>query len=370
MKRSGKDTGTPLHLQIRESLRADIRSGKYALGEKVPSTSQLCEMHNVSAITVRRAISDLIGEGVLRGIFSRGVYVASAASGKAPASRVIGVIFSYDEMNPFFGQVFKGIQDVLKLFGYNTFLETSREDESAEAAIIRKMLNDGVSGIIMTPCDRHVKGESVELINGLAERGFPIVLVDFKPEGANAACVCADNEEAGRSSTRYLLELGHRKIAFLSKEDLPTISARLRGFRQAFQEAGLKIDERLVKTRVPRMNRIDSAIVRTRELFSGPGVRPTAVLSTTDETSVGIYRECQELSLMPGKDISVATVDRTPFNSTLRPRIAAAAIPLFEMGREAAGIVLRKISEPGWQVTQDVVLKSQFSEGESCCPPR
>lgn len=66
----------PLYAQLKESIIHDIRAGQLKPQDKLPSHSELCDVHNVSYMTMRRAINELVNEGMLYGVPGKGVYVA------------------------------------------------------------------------------------------------------------------------------------------------------------------------------------------------------------------------------------------------------------------------------------------------------
>ena len=73
-----KDSAKPLYLQVKESLEEDIHSQKYPVGSKLPSEKDLCEMYNVSRITVRQALEQLENKGMIYSIHGKGTFVKAA----------------------------------------------------------------------------------------------------------------------------------------------------------------------------------------------------------------------------------------------------------------------------------------------------
>src|SRR5579875_522286 len=71
-------SATPLYMQLKKYIEEDIRNGKYKMEEQLPTEPELCDMYNVSRVTVRRAITELVKEGVLQRLWGKGTYVTGA----------------------------------------------------------------------------------------------------------------------------------------------------------------------------------------------------------------------------------------------------------------------------------------------------
>jgi len=71
-------SATPLYMQLKKHIEEDIRNGKYKMEEQLPTEPELCDMYNVSRVTVRRAITELVKEGVLQRLWGKGTYVTGA----------------------------------------------------------------------------------------------------------------------------------------------------------------------------------------------------------------------------------------------------------------------------------------------------
>jgi GntR family frlABCD operon transcriptional regulator len=93
-------TPQPLYMQIRQMLKNDIQAGKYKPDEQIPTEAELCENYNVSRITIRKAIEELVNEGTLTRIPRRGTFVTSkkfhnellSVSGFSEFSHQLGMI--------------------------------------------------------------------------------------------------------------------------------------------------------------------------------------------------------------------------------------------------------------------------------------
>src|SRR5450759_2614796 len=116
-----KESILPLHQQVKDEIRNRIEGGEYKPGEKIPSTSELCADYGISITPVRRAVTELITEGVLQGQPGKGTFVASVSRKEngAPERKLVGIVFPGSTANAFFLELFQGIEKELRGHGYH-----------------------------------------------------------------------------------------------------------------------------------------------------------------------------------------------------------------------------------------------------------
>jgi len=230
-----------LYEQIRHAILNDIRSGKLAPGDPVPSELQLSRQFGVSRITSKKALDTLRQDGVVVRERGRGTFVASApdASARIAADGVPRRIgFVVPDMSDTFGvHMLDGIEERVRALGYQLVLRRTHGQVAEEAAAIAEFIASGVSGLIVFPV--HGEFYNAELLKHVLA-GFPVVLVDRVLPGIPVPSVCTDNVDAARALTNVLIEQGHRQIAFVSPPSNRTssIEQRLQGFRAAMRPYG------------------------------------------------------------------------------------------------------------------------------------
>jgi LacI family transcriptional regulator len=152
-------------------------------------------------------------------------------------------------------------------------------------------------------------------------------------------------------ATSYLLEAGHRRIAFISTLktegpykpgmtlDSSQIADRLEGMRQAYLECGLPFPEDLV-----RLNAGDSESIRsvTREVLRGPD-QATAVVASDGLIALGVVEAIQELGLSIPDDVSFLMYDDFAWTRLTAPPLTVIAQPVYNMGLAAAKALIRQI---------------------------
>jgi DNA-binding LacI/PurR family transcriptional regulator len=169
----------------------------------------------------------------------------------------------------------------------------------------------------------------------LSEAGIPVVVIDpaEEPEpGPGVRSVGTTNWQGGLTATRHLIELGHRRIAAIGgPSDLWSSRARVDGYRAAMGEAGLRIEERLIRRDdfSPEGGRRQAA-----ELLSLPD-RPTGIVTGNDAQAFGVLQALNQRRLRAPDDVSVVGFDDVPIATWAAPALTTVRQPLAAMAATA-----------------------------------
>ncbi|WP_433498338.1 LacI family DNA-binding transcriptional regulator [Sphaerimonospora sp. CA-214678] len=172
----------------------------------------------------------------------------------------------------------------------------------------------------------------------LSGKGIPFVVFDPATElPDDVPFVGTTNWRGGRSATRHLIELGHRRIAMIGgPKDMPCLRARLAGHGSALEGAGLPVDPSLI-IHSP-LTRADGCAA-ARRLLTRPD-RPTAVFAANDLQALGVYKAARELALRIPDDVSVVGFGDLPVVAWADPPMTTVHQPLTEMAMAATELAL------------------------------
>jgi DNA-binding LacI/PurR family transcriptional regulator len=172
----------------------------------------------------------------------------------------------------------------------------------------------------------------------LRARGIPCVVFDPTMElPDDVPFVGATNWSGGRSATRHLIGLGHRRIAMISgPDDVLCCRARLDGYRAALESAGLPVDAGLVVR--TDLNQQDGAAAALALL--GRPEPPTAIFTANDLQALGVYQAARTLGLRIPADLSVVGFDDLPIATLVDPPLTTVHQPLAEMAVAATEMAL------------------------------
>ncbi|GAA1767216.1 LacI family DNA-binding transcriptional regulator [Pseudarthrobacter sulfonivorans] len=313
----------------------------------VAKAAQVSKAQAARALGNYGAVSDDVRERVLAAAEELGYRPNELArSMNTGKSHTLGVVVG-DIENPHFGLATRGITDAAKKRGFNVILINTDEETAAEVEAVRVLLDKRVDGLIVAPAS------SVETqhLQRIPESGRPLVLLDRTAAGLDVETVSVDMASISYESTQYLLEAGHRRIAFIStlKSDAPytagmeldssQISERLDGMRRAFEEKGLSYPADLV-----RLNAGNAESIRkiTRELLAGPEAA-TAIIASDGLIALSVVEAIQELGLTIPADVSFLMYDDFAWTKLTTPPLTVIAQPVYEMGTTAAEALIRQI---------------------------
>lgn len=347
----------PLYQQLKDLIRQRITAGVWPDGGQLPSTSELCAEHRVSAITVRRALTDLIGEGLLRGAQGRGVFVARRQARKG----LLGLILP-GAGSGFLGGIRQGIEHEL---GGATplLLGLSDMDPEREATLVARMAADGVDGLLLVPVTGMRGVHTDARVRAAIAGGLRTVFIDRSFEAPEVDRVASDNVQAGRLATRHLLELGHRRIACLWAHDCPTFADRRRGWEEALRAHGVEPDVRLARGGwEPARDYEACGYLHTLELFHLPDP-PSAIFACNDPIAVGVLRALRFLGqAVPG---AVSVVGNDDAELAQATGLTSVRQDSEGIGRRAAALLLRRIGGDHGPVQDERIATTLTVRGSS-----
>ncbi|MDN5569818.1 MAG: LacI family DNA-binding transcriptional regulator [Propionibacteriaceae bacterium] len=200
----------------------------------------------------------------------------------------------------------------------------------------------------------------------LAARNIPCVVVD--PVGENSETgpwVGSAHFLGGRLATQHLLVLGHTRIGVITGP-MDTLAARMRlaGYADAMAEAGVPVDEDLIRHGTFK---IDAGEEHGTELLMLPE-RPTAIFSSSDLQAIGVYRAAHRLGLRIPEDVSVVGYDNLPTSEWIFPPLTTVHQPLREMAEAATRLVLQ-LARGEASPSPSLELAVRFVQRESTASP-
>jgi LacI family transcriptional regulator len=284
---------------------------------------------------------------------------AIARSLKMGTTRTIGLMVA-DITNPFFTDVVAVIQAALLRAGYAVMLCSNNEDADMQDNQLRLLLDRMVDGLIIAPA-----GNDSRLKQVLDIAHIPVVLIDRVCDGVETDAVVLDNKQAALAAITYLLELGHRRIGYISGSlDTSTGRERLAGYRAALESAGISLGDELVRHGHFREAEAHRAAT---QLLTLPN-RPTALFSANNLMVIGVMKAMRDLGLSCPEDVSVACFDDFQWSDVFRPQLTTVTQPVSEIGEQAATLLLARLSGAADPAPRRVVVQGRLTVRDSCRP--
>ena len=268
-----------------------------------------------TAARVRRAVDELS--------YFPDSHARSLVSGR---SRLLGLIVS-DITNPFFPELVKGFEDVALRQGYEIMVGSTNYDSARMALCVRRMLERKVEGVaIMTSeMDQH-------LIEQLVKREIPSVFLDVGSVRAFISNIRVDYAAGIRQAVDHLLQLGHRRIGFISGP-MGLKSARIRrtAFLECLKHTGILEEEVPVREGDHTIDGGLDAMTRVLDLSKSP----TAVLASNDLTAIGAMSAARRKGLAVPGDVSIIGFDDIHFAKFTEPPLTTVALSRWELAENA-----------------------------------
>ncbi len=341
-------------------------SGAIKVPVKPASIKDIARLAKVSHSTVSRALHNhpLVNEETaerIRKIAQQHGYRPSAAARSLVTQRsyTIGVVVT-SISDPFVAGVVSGIEDIASRHGFSVFLANSNADPEQEIRVVQSFDERRVDGIVVT--SSRVGALYVPV---LSRRRVPIVLLNNQHPSEFAYSVVIDSTQGSRDATNHLIDLGHRRIAYLGDQfGHQSDTERLCGYREALNQAGLRCSRELI---VHGDGKAEGAIPAMSRLLALPR-RPTAVVCYNDMSALGAMHQIRAAGLRVPDDLSITGFDDLHISQYLNPPLTTIRQPMPEMGRMAMEKLIALLS--GNTSQQNILVPGSLVVRGSTAPPK
>jgi LacI family transcriptional regulator len=253
-------------------------------------------------------------------------------------SMTIGVVIQ-DISSPFFARMVSGIEQVLDHTEYRPMFASTHWRSDAQASDVRSLQLlterrvDGVIVLASSIPDQELRAVAAQV---------PLVVTARSVPGLEAQCLCIDNQEGAYRATRYLLGLGHTRIAHLAgTPGHPDAADRLAGYRLALAEGGLPVDPHLI---VAGVFTEESGMIAVEQLLAR-GERFSAVFAANDQMAYGAMLGLYNHGYQIPTDVSLVGFDDQFLSAYTLPPLTTVRQPSEAMGRAAAEGLLRMLND-------------------------
>lgn len=346
-----KTISIPFHVQLLSQLRHLILSGQLDPGSRLPSEAELQSQLEISRSTIRQALSNAKAEGLIERVTGKGSFVTRSPNTKSKLNLIGYITFGFrSDMQV---KLLSGAESVTKARGYGILFCHSNRDMNEENRLLDQLIKDKVRGILIWPAMEEDK--SRRLFQSAANGLIPLVLMDRTLEGLEYDCVISENYAGAYKATEFLVKLGHKRISFLSQPILRliTVAERLRGYRQALNDAGFKpLDPVLVGTPnlelmaediIPTLNDSSSKGIEQIAQYLGKPDRPTAIFAMNDLVAIQALKAANLAGLSVPDNLSIVGFDDMDIVAHLEVPLTTVSQDASYMGRRAAELLFERV---------------------------
>lgn len=252
-------------------------------------------------------------------------------------TNTIGVIIP-ELVHFFFSTVISGIEDVAYQAGYSVILAQSNESYEREKTDIKALFNSRVDGMLIS-LSRETR--NFDHIESIISKGVPVVFYDRMYNNPNTSKVIVDDYVGAKEAVEHLIEQGYKRIAHLEGAPGLILSEdRRRGYSDALKEHKMEINESMIEE-CPSGSQEDGNRA-TKKLLSMTDP-PDAIFTNNDPMAIGAMLAIKERGLRIPQDVGLVGFSNWSYGTLIEPSLTTVDQPGFEMGQEAARLLIRQI---------------------------
>ena len=321
---------TPKYQQILYSLKESIASGKYGVGQRLPSEHELVKIFGTSRVTVNRALRELQLTGFIERRAGSGSYVSQSSS----KGYTFGLLIPELGRTEIFEPICRGMAEA-KEGGHHALLWGKSLADSGERAgdvesLCRQLTSKKVSGVFFAPLELAPEKDAINrTIAGTFDRaGIAIVLLDRDLVAY-----------PGYVITEHLISVGAKRPVFVGRPgSAPTVDARIAGFREAILDSSLEYKPHLVR----RIDTFDVSVVQRMVKET----RTDAIVCANDFTAAHIMKALLELKIPVPDRIRMAGIDDVKYATLLSVPLTTIHQPCSDIGATAIETMVQRLQHP------------------------
>jgi LacI family transcriptional regulator len=278
-----------------------------------------------------------------------------ARSLRTDQTNTVGILVD-DLLSPFTPPVVRGIQDQLKENNFISLIVNSDWDLEQEKAGIVSLLSRPVDGIIFVEYSHLTSSEA------LANASKPGMFVHRLFGTPIKNSVVPDDMYGAGLAVDHLIQLGHRSIAYISgPQNWHNSKERLEGYKKTLEKYEVPFVEEWIR---PGDWEVEGGYRGAQSLLQLSN-RPSAIFAANDLMALGTIYAIQDAGLRVPQDFAVVGYDNREFTGIVRPNITTVEMPVYEMGRIAAEILLQQIAQ-GTREHDEVKVKGELIIRDTC----
>lgn len=327
-----------LYKKIYHFIKEQIASGRLQIGDRLPTEKELSEQFSVSRITSKRALVELEQEGLITRSRGKGSFVAEKQVKSPEANEDLLLILPFTSDYEL-GDYAKGIMTSLAETGYRLMVQL--------ASTVRLDTLSDYAGIIYYPEDVN---HSIDFLFYCDHHHIPLVLLDKSLDLFQFPAVVADNKGGAYQLTQHLIDQGCDQIWFVGTESFGEVSSvrdRYLGYLAAMAETSLPssyFPKEKAETSDAYLNRLVTVLSET----TAP---KTGLVVENDWLAIQLIQKSIQAGLSIPDQVAIVGFDNSQASRLLHPKLSTAAQDFYQMGQEAARLLLQKIESPQKAVT-------------------
>lgn len=364
---------------ILEDLKARILNGEFKADQQLPTEVELAEQSGVSRITSKRALIELEREGLIYRKRGSGSYVKkqdnehklpefTAMHSMSNPNPIISMILPYLATNEL--EYIQGASEYLDSKGYYLSIHYSNWDKNKEKELLLRVPKIGSRGIILYPMSTMI---NIDVLNALYWNNYPLIMIDQYIESLPVTSVVSDNLEGGYQATKKLIDLEHKRIAFISSisiEYRSSVRDRYQGYCKALRDHHLPVDPELIITDFyEEADEQEDKNAFYKSMISRlMNIGVTAIQVEHDHLAVDLLRSALDMGIRVPDQLSIVGFDDHMISRLVEVPLTTISQDCKEIGRRAAELIVQQIQSPDKAAQQITVPVRLIERGSTSSP--
>lgn len=273
-------------------------------------------------------------------------------------SRLIGVIVT-DIGNSYIAEMVRGIEEIGRMYSYDIILSSSYGNKDTEKKFVQLLMSKQVEGIVLIS-----EGNDEEVVDEIIHKHIPFVYLNRYYSSEKIPSVYINSESASYDMTKYLMELGHNNLLYITcnKDEKHSVEKyKIDGFNKALMEGngigyifnakGLKIQDGY------DVGQSVYDLAKERSI--------TGIFCCHDELAIGLMSYFYDNNIKVPEDISICGFGDLKIASIYRPRLTTVREPYYDIGAVAIRSIIKAIDKKESD-EENIYLPSQIMKRESC----
>jgi len=345
------DKKKPKYLIVEEKIRHAIKNREFV--DKLPGERTLAKEYGFSYMTIRKAIDNLVTEGVLYKVPTRGAFVADRKTAKKKTN-VIGYFLDNNIVagltSPYYSLIFDALEKQATKHGYSLIYFSDFEDTSS----IKRMAR--VDGVIAS-CFPRIESTIHEINNTV-----PMVVIDNSSSDKTIPSIIIDNFNAVTDALDYLYKLGHKRIGFMTGlEDSDVGKNRYAGYKSGLSSHGLKFNKKLVY----QGNFSYESGLAGADYFLSLKKPPTAIMCANDSMAIAALGKIIQGGSNVPDDISIIGFDDIAVASQIHPPLTTISAPIAKIAELAVDMLISQVQNREI-ANKHIALPAKLSKRSTC----
>ena len=367
----------PKYRQLQSEIKRLIADNTLTVNTRLPGENDFFAQLGLSRTTVRKALDELEENHLIYRIQGHGTFVGSmppsfAENGEKNRNgkfkQLIGVVVPNitNEIYPF---IISGVEEAVQAEHVCVFSANTGGSRDRELRIINEMLNNSIDGLILEPLYSGLEQKDTLLVSLLDKLDIPVVLINNDIPTFACSKVMQDDEGGGRIITEYMLQHGHRRIAYIYNDRISAAFERRKGYRSALAAAGISHDPNLEIAYNDEEGLVYPGYVLTKQLLENRELGITAIFYFNDDLAMQGLTAIQSMNMKVPQDLSIAGYDDIPRSRLEGIKLTTVSHPKSLLGRMAASLLLEQFEPNSRLMFRKVTIHSSMVARNSVASP-